>query len=228
MEKTIKRAFKPEEIVCIIPTLNECATVAEVIDQARQFTDRIFVVDGHSEDETYEVAFKSGAEVLLQDGKGKGMALQTAFKKIHGEVYVIIDGDGTYDALEMENLLQPIFEDKADIVVGSRLRGKLEDGSITRVNKLGNGFFNLLINLCYNGAISDSQSGFRAMNRKAVETLSLSSKGFEIETEITVKALKKRLRILEVPITYRKRTGSRSKLNSVKDGSRILKNIFFT
>lgn len=228
MNKTIIKSFKPEEIVCIIPTLNESATVAEVIDRARQFTNRIIVVDGHSEDGTWEVASKSGAEVILQNGEGKGMALQTAFKKIKGEVYVIIDGDGTYDPLEMENLVQPILEDKADMVVGSRLHGKLEEGSITRLNRFGNGFFNFLINSLFDGSISDSQSGFRALNRRTVEMVNLSSKGFEVETEMTVKALKKGLRIIEIPITYGKRRGSRSKLNSFRAGPRILKTIIFT
>ena len=218
MEKTAK-------VVCVIPTLNESATVAEVVQKAKQIADRVVVVDGHSEDSTYEIAYKAGADVILQDGEGKGMALRTAFNKIEEDVCVILDGDATYDPLEMEQIIKPILEDEADMVVGSRLKGKMEEGAITRLNKVGNRFFTFLINSFFNGNVTDSQSGYRALNRKVIENLNLSSKGFEVETEITVKALKQRFRIMEVPISYSKRRGTMSKLNSFKAGSKILKTI---
>ncbi len=128
-------------------------------------------------------------------------------------------------ALEMEQVIKPILEDDADMVVGSRLKGEMEAGSITRFNKLGNGFFNFLINIFFSGNITDSQSGYRALNRKAIETLSLSSEGFEVETEMTIKALKQGLKVKEVPIAYTRRRGTPSKLNSFKAGSSILKTI---
>ena len=219
------RIFARDEVVCIIPTLNECATVAEVIEKAKRFVSRVIVVDGCSEDGTDKFAEDAGAEVVLQDGMGKGMALQTVFGKVKAEIYVIIDGDATYDALEMRMIVQPILEGEADMVIGSRLGGKMEKGAISRLNKVGNRLFNFLINFVFNGEISDSQSGYRALNRETVERLSLSSKGFEVETEMTVKALKKGLRISDVPITYVRRRGSSSKLNSFRAGFRILKMI---
>jgi glycosyltransferase involved in cell wall biosynthesis len=201
--------------------------VAEVVKKSKLFADRVVVVDGHSKDGTIQIALESGADMILQDGKGKGMALRTAFNKVEGDIFVIIDGDATYDALEMERVVQPILADEADMVIGSRLKGKMEEGSISKVNIIGNRLFNFLINLLFNGGITDSQSGYRAVNRKAVESLSLESKGFEVETEMAVKALKQGLRIVEVPITYGRRRGSPSKLSSFKAGSRILRTIIF-
>lgn len=225
LDNDFYRAIKAEEIVCIIPTLNESSTVDEVIRRAQRFVQRVIVVDGHSEDGTLEKACDAGAQVVFQDGKGKGMAIRTVFSKIECGIYVIIDGDATYDAIEIEKIVKPILDDEADMVIGSRLKGKMEEGAISKLNIIGNKLFNFLINVLFNGKISDSQSGFRAMNRKTVESLNLSSKGFEVETEITAKALKQGLRVKEVPITYTRRRGSASKLNSFKAGSRILKTI---
>ena len=214
------------EIICIIPTLDEAATVAEVVKKAKRFTQRVVVIDGHSGDNTCEIASEAGADIMLQEGKGKGMALRSAFDRIvEGKVFVIIDGDATYDALEMEMITKPILEDEADMVIGSRLKGKMEKGSISRLNYIGNGVFNFLLNSLFHGDITDSQSGFRALNRKAIQTLDLSSEGFEVEIEMTVKALKKGLRVREVPISYKRRRGSSSKLNPLKDGSRIMKTL---
>lgn len=223
--KLKRRVPTIDKVVYVIPTLNESATVGDVVKNAKRFAHRVVVVDGHSDDGTAEMAQKAGADVIFQDGRGKGMALRTVFDQIDGDIYVIIDGDATYDVMETGKIVKPIIDDRADMVIGSRLRGKMEEGSITRLNSIGNMFFNFLINYLYRGNITDSQSGFRALNRKTVECLNLSSKGFEVETEMTVKALKQGLTITEVPITYVKRRGSVSKLNSFKAGSTILKTI---
>jgi dolichol-phosphate mannosyltransferase len=221
----LKTSSLKKEIVCIIPTLNEGDTIVEVIRKAQQFTSHVVVVDGHSNDDTCERAKTAGAEILYQEGKGKGWALRTAFSQLNSDIYVTIDGDATYDASELVNLVQPIIDGKADMVVGSRLKGCMEPGSISRVNKIGNNLFNFLINHIFNGEISDSQSGFRALSDYAVKQLNLTSHDFEVETEITIKALKAGLRIKEVPIQYSRRRGTKSKLHSFKDGSRILKTI---
>ena len=199
--------------------------MTEVVRKAKLFTRQVIVVDGWSEDGTSIVASEAGAEVILQDGKGKGMALRKVFRNINSDIYVIIDGDATYDVMEMENIIQPILEGEAEMVIGSRLKGTMEEDSISTINKIGNRFFNFLINFFFNGEITDSQSGFRAISRKAVENMNLSSNGFEIETEMTIKALKQGLKVKEVPITYRRRRGSSSKLNSFNAGSKILKTI---
>jgi dolichol-phosphate mannosyltransferase len=196
-----------------------------VIRKAQQFTTHIVVVDGHSNDDTCDRAKHAGADIIYQEGKGKGWALRTAFKQVQSDIYVTIDGDATYDARELINLVQPIIDDRADMVVGSRLKGCMEPGSISKVNKIGNNLFNFLINNIFNGDVSDSQSGFRAITDHAVRQLNLTSHDFEVETEITIKALKAGLRIKEIPINYSRRRGTKSKLNSFKDGTRILKTI---
>ncbi|MDQ1280445.1 MAG: dolichol-phosphate hexosyltransferase [Thermoproteota archaeon] len=223
MENIKRETLRAAKIVYIIPTLNEAATKADVVKKAKKFAHRVVVVDGHSADGTCEVASMAGAEIFVQEGKGKGMALRTAFDRlVEGDVFVIIDGDGTYDVLETGRLLQPVLDGEADMVVGSRLRGEMEAGSISRTNMLGNLVFNVLINLRFNGKVSDSQSGYRVLNRRVVDKLNLRAKGFEVETEMTMKALKNKLMVKEIPIAYSKRRGSRTKLNSFKAGSRIL------
>jgi dolichol-phosphate mannosyltransferase len=221
----MQNVLKNEAVICIIPTLNEGPTVADVIKKAKHFTQHVVVVDGFSHDGTSEIAGKAGAKVIFQEGEGKGMALRTVFNKIKGDIYVTIDGDATYDALEMGKLIQPILENNADMVIGSRLQGIMEPGSISTMNIIGNRLFNLFINVLFDAQITDSQSGFRAMNKRAVDSLQLSSKGFEVETEMTIQAVKRKLRIQEVPITYVRRTGSPSKLNSIRAGASIFKTI---
>jgi len=214
------------EVLCIIPTLNEEKTIREVISKAKHFVNHVLVVDGFSVDDTYTNSKEAGAEVIFQEGKGKGNALKTVFREIKEyDICVIIDGDGTYDPLEMGKIIEPIINGEADLVVGSRLQGKMEKGSISKTNIFGNNLFNFLINLLYKGKITDSQSGYRAMTSKAVNLINIKSEGFEIETEITIKALKKGMRIIEVPISYRKRRGSPTKLRPIKAGSRIIKTI---
>lgn len=215
----------PPKIVCIIPTLNEGETIGLVIARAKRYVDQVVVVDGDSVDGTSAIAYAAGADVILQDGKGKGMALRTVFEKIPGDIYVIIDGDATYDPLQIQRLVAPILRSEADVVIGSRLQGKMEMGSISHVNIVGNKLFNLLINAFFNGQITDSQSGFRALSREALDAMDLVTQGFEIETEITIKALKRGLRVLEVPISYFRRRGTPSKLNAISAGSRILRTI---
>jgi glycosyltransferase involved in cell wall biosynthesis len=214
-----------KRIVCLIPTLNEAPTVGEVIQKAKDHVDRVIVVDGHSSDDTSLVARKLGVEVLPQEGKGKGMALRTAFSKIDEDIYVTIDGDATYDATEINSLVQPIIKGEADMVVGSRLDGKMDEGAITGFHQFGNRAFNAIINILNGSRISDSQSGFRAIDGRWVKSLGLDTEGVEIETEITIRAIKKGMRVKEVPITYKKRNGAPSKLGGFGAGFRIAKTI---
>jgi len=221
----VEALLSGKSVTCLIATLNEAPTVGEVIQKAKNHVDRVIVVDGNSSDDTSQIALKFGAEVLAQEGKGKGMALRTAFNKIDEDVYVTIDGDATYDASEIDTLVTPIINGEADMVVGSRLNGKMEEGAITRFHKLGNHAFNAMINILNGSRISDSQSGFRAIDGRCVRSLELDSEGFEIETEITIKALRKGMRVKEVPITYKRRSGTPSKLSGFRSGYRITKTI---
>jgi dolichol-phosphate mannosyltransferase len=214
-----------KRIVCLIPTLNEAPTVGQVIRKARIFADRVIVVDGHSSDDTLLISNRLGAEVLLQEGKGKGMALRTAFDKIDEDIYVTIDGDATYDVAEISLLVSPMLRGEADMVVGSRLAGNMEEGAITGFHQFGNHAFNIMINALNGSHISDSQSGFRAIDGKWAKCFRLQAQSFEVETEMTIQALKMGMRVKEVPITYKKRTGSPSKLSGIGAGYRIVKTI---
>jgi glycosyltransferase involved in cell wall biosynthesis len=211
--------------VCLIATLNESATIVEVIQKTKPFVHQIVVIDGFSQDLTFETAAKTGVDVIYQEGTGKGLALRTGLDRFDADIYVTIDGDATYDPEEMGKLLRPILDDDADMVIGSRLAGTIEHGSISRINTLGNRVFNFLINWFFGGPITDSQSGFRAFNRRVVDAFTLSSQSFEIETELTVKALQHGFRVLEIPITYGKRRGTPSKLSALNAGSRIFRTI---
>jgi glycosyltransferase involved in cell wall biosynthesis len=231
-ENTLDHSYPPEpfrpytsRIVCIIATLNEATTITEVVRKAKPYAHTVVVVDGFSQDETCALARKAGSNVIYQDGKGKGMALRTAFTRINADIYVTIDGDATYDAEEMDTLVQPVVDGAADMVIGSRLTGKMEQGAISRVNALGNHLFNFLINHFFGGQVTDSQSGFRAIHRRVLDRLTLTSQGFEIETELTVKALQHGFTVHEVPITYGTRRGTPSKLSALSAGSRIMKTI---
>jgi len=213
-------------IVCIVATLNEAATIGDVVRQAKPYVHQVVVVDGFSQDETCSRARHAGSEILYQKGKGKGMALRTAFDRVEAEIYVTIDGDATYNAEEMDDLIQPILDGEADMVIESRLRGKMERGAISRVNLLGNRLFNALINYFFGGYITDSQSGFRAIHRRVLDSFTLSSQGFEIETELTVKAMQRGFRIREIPVWYGTRRGTPSKLSALSAGARIMTTIF--
>ncbi len=138
-----------------------------------------------------------------------------------------IDTDGGHEPKEIPKLLYPLLDgDNADVVIGSRFLGNIEYGSIPKLNLLGNMIINLLLSLFTGKRLSDSQSGFRAFKREVIDELTVDSRGFEVETEIICKILRRRLRVKEIPITCKSRNGSASKLNPLRDGLRILGTIF--
>lgn len=216
-----------KDVCILIPTLNEEDAIAEVIGEFREMGfEEILVIDGHSRDRTVERARAAGARVVVQSGKGKGQALKEAFDLIKSEYIVMIDGDGTYLPSEVHLLLDPVLAEKADHVMGNRF-GNLQEGALTRLNSAGNRLINFFFRLIYKVPLSDILTGYRAFNRDSVRRLDLTMEGFEIETEMTVDSVKKGLSIAEVPITYQARTkGTRTKLNPVMDGARIIATIY--
>ncbi len=217
----------PKDVCVLIPTLNEEDAIAEVIGEFRAMGfEEILVIDGHSRDQTVERARAVGARVVVQSGKGKGQALKEAFDLIESDYIVMIDGDGTYLPAEVGLLLDPILEGRADHVMGNRF-GNLQKGALTRLNSAGNRLINFFFRLIYDVPLSDILTGYRAFTLQGVSRLDLTMTGFEIETEMTVDSVKKGLAIVEVPITYRSRTkGTRTKLNPVMDGARIVATIY--
>jgi len=207
-----------KDVCILIPTLNEEETIGEIIREFKsEGFENIFVIDGNSTDSTRDIATREGARVEVQRGKGKGTAVKQAFELIENEIIVMIDGDGTYSPSEVRKLVDPIFNDEADHVIGNRFA---YGGAFTKLHRIGNRVLNKIFGFGYGVKLNDILSGYRALTREAVEKLNIQSKGFEIETELVIESIKKGVRIKEVPITYKKRRG-KSKLNFARDGSRI-------
>ncbi|KKG18072.1 glycosyl transferase [Methanosarcina sp. 2.H.T.1A.6] len=214
--------------VCIlIPTLNEVATIGELIkDFKKEGFSNILVIDGNSRDGTAQIAEAEGARVVLQTRKGKGQAVIQAFEIIESPYVVMVDGDGTYLAREAPTLLEPVLEGKVDHVIGSRLEN-YSPGAFTKLNLVGNRLINMFFNLAYGVHLTDILSGYRAFTLESVRDLELNKAGFEIETEISVECILKKQRVEEVPITYLPRSEKgATKLNPVKDGIRIGSTIY--
>ena len=207
-----------EDVCILIPTLNEEETLSELIEEfRREGFGNIFVIDGNSTDSTREIAKRAGVKVETQRGKGKGTAVRQAFEQIESDFIVMIDGDGTYLPSEVRNLLEPLISGGADHVIGNRFA---YGGAFARLHRLGNWVLNKVFSFGYGIKLNDILSGYRAFTNATVKRMALVKEGFEIEAEMAIESVKKDIRIQEVPITYRKRRGE-SKLNFVRDGSRI-------
>ena len=215
----------------IIPTLNEEQTIGIIIQSIRSFVldedVSILVVDGGSTDRTASICRSQNIRFIVQKGKGKGRAIREAVEYSKADIVVFMDGDGTYSASDLQLLVEPLLKDEADMVIGSRTLGRREKGSITTFNSLGNDLFNRAINFAMKSSISDSLSGYRALYRKTFNDLVLFGDNFEIEVEMTVEALIKGYRLLEVPIRYGLRKGSVTKLRPIRDGMRIGQMLLF-
>ncbi|MBA5942508.1 MAG: S-layer glycoprotein N-glycosyltransferase AglJ [Methanophagales archaeon] len=218
-----------EKVCILIPTLNEEESIGEIV---REFKERgfedILVFDGNSTDSTREIARREGARVEVQRGKGKGTAIREAFELIDAEteaeveMVVMIDGDGTYLPSEVDKLLKPIINGKADHVIGNRFGF---GGAFTWSHRIGNRMVNKVFGFGYGVRLNDILSGYRAFTMKCIRRMNLQKSGFEIETEMAIESVKKGERIKEVPITYKKRKGE-SKLGFFKDGSRIAHTLY--
>ncbi len=213
------------DVTIVIPTLNEEKGIGSVIEGFKKLGyNDILVIDGGSKDRTREIAEEKGARVVIQSGKGKGQAVAEAFELVDSDVVVLIDGDGSYLPEEVEKLLEPIRRGVADHVVGNRF-ANYESGAFTKMNLLGNKILNFFFRLAYGIELHDILSGYRALIKDVYKNIDLKMPGFEIETELTVETIAKGFRIMEVPITYRKREGE-TKLHPIKDGFKIGKAIY--
>ena len=218
-----------EAIAVLIPCYNEEKTIGRVIGEFKAALPEasVYVCDNCSTDGTAEVARSSGAVVLREGRPGKGYAVRRLFQSVSAGAYLLVDGDCTYPASSARELLAPILSGEADMTVGDRLA----DGVYARENKrpghnAGNKLVRLLVNHLFGARLGDIMSGYRAFSRRFVVTMPVMSPGFELETEMTLHALDKRLHIVEIPVEYRDRPyGSASKLNTVRDGFRVVRTI---
>ncbi len=220
------RGFNPR-IAVLIPCYNEELTIAEVISQFRAQLPGadIYVFDNNSTDRTVAEATAAGALIFHEKRQGKGYVVQSMFRKINADIYVMVDGDNTYPAQDVHRLIEPILTDEADVVIGSRLHSQA-DSQFKPANRFGNKLFLHILNYTLGAKISDMLSGYRAFNRRFVKGVPLFGGGFETETELTIKALDRGFRIIEIPVNLTQRPeGSFSKIRIFRDGFLILNTI---
>lgn len=215
-------------VAVIIPCLNEEPTVAGVLDGFRASLPgaALYVIDNNSSDRTAQIALDHGAIVLRETRPGKGFAVRKAFREVDADVYLLVDGDDTYPAADAMRMLDPILEGSADVVVGARL-GADSQSEFRQINRIGNRILLRLLNAVFDAHVTDLLSGYRAMTREFVKQTPVLSVGFELETELSILALEREFRTIEIPVHLRRRPhGSHSKISVVRDGFRILNAIF--
>ena len=217
-----------DKIAVLIPCYNECATVEKVIkDFKKELPEAtIYVYDNNSTDGTDEIAKKAGAIVRYERKQGKGNVIRKMFREIDAQCYIITDGDDTYPAEYARKMCESVLNEKIDMVIGYRLSSTYFKENKRRFHNIGNIIVKKLINYIYKTDIRDVMTGYRAFSYKFVKTFPVLSKGFEIETEMTIHALDKNLDIYNMVIQYRDRKEeSNSKLNTYVDGAKVLKTI---
>lgn len=213
-------------IAVLVPCYNEERNVASVVEDFKKELPEadIYVYDNNCTDQTVQEARKAGALIGHERRQGKGHVVRTMFREVEADYYVMVDGDGTYPASRVHDLLRPVMEGDADMVLGSRLHPRTKS-RFKPLNLIGNRIFLFIINALFRLKITDLLTGYRAFNRKFVKSVPLLSVGFEIETELTVKCIERGYRIVEVPTTLGERApGSSSKIRVLRDGFLI----FFT
>lgn len=214
-------------IAVVIPCLNEEAALSQVVHDFRAAlpSARIYVYDNGSTDNTAEVAAKAGAIVRSEPLRGKGNVVRRMFSDIDADIFVLVDGDGTYPAHCAPNMLAVLIGGSLDMVSGAR--SSEQKAAYRPGHQFGNVFISSLVGLMFGQRFSDVLSGYRVLSRRFVKSFPALSKGFEIETEIVIHALEMRLPSAEVAIPYFGRPeGSSSKLRTVRDGVTILKTVF--
>jgi len=216
-------------IAVLVPCYNEALTIGKVIDDFCHElpSATIYVYDNNSSDDTSAIATSHGATVVYEPRQGKGNVVRQMLRDIDADYYVMVDGDDTYPAESVNDLLAPLLTGVADHVVGDRLtNGTYGEENKRAFHGFGNDFVRWLIKLLYGFEYSDVMTGYRSFTRAFAKTLPVLSPGFEIETELSIHAVDKRWRIAQIPIDYRDRPeGSVSKLNTVSDGLKVLRMI---
>lgn len=217
-----------EKIVVLIPCYNEEKTIKKVIeDWKKELPEaKIYVYNNNSVDRTAEIAREAGAIVRNEYQQGKGNVIRRMFREIDAECYIVIDGDDTYPAEFGREMAQKVLEKKVDMVVGDRLSSTYFEENKRPFHNFGNSLVRGTINRLFKSNIRDIMTGYRAFSYQFVKTFPVLSKGFEIETEMSIHAVDKNMFVENVIIDYRDRPeGSESKLSTYTDGAKVLKTI---
>ncbi len=214
-----------DKIAILIPCYNESTTIGKVVDDFKRVLPEgtIYVYDNNSSDGTADIAREHGAVVRRENMQGKGNVIRRMFREIDAEAYIMIDGDDTYPAEDAPELVRRVLEENADMVVGDRLSSTYFTENKRPFHNLGNSLVRMSINKLFDNDIKDVMTGYRAFSYNFVKTFPVLSKGFEIETEMTIHAVDKKMNVQNVIIEYRDRPdGSESKLNTYTDGIKVL------
>lgn len=220
--------MKDKKIAVIIPCYNEAKTIEKVVKDFKSVLPKadIYVYDNNSSDGTDEIARKSGAIVKYEYRQGKGNVIRTMFREVKADCYLMIDGDDTYPSENAKEMCDLVLSGKADMVIGDRLSSTYFTENKRLFHNFGNRLVRFLINFIFKNNVKDIMTGYRAFSYEFVKSFPVLSKGFEIETEMTIHAVDKNFKLIEVPVSYRDRPeGSVSKLNTYSDGIRVLKTI---
>lgn len=221
--------MKKDKIAVLIPCYNEAKTIEKVVKDFKKVLPEatIYVYDNNSTDKTDEIARKAGAVVRYEYKQGKGNVVRSMFRDIDAECYLMIDGDDTYPAKHAKEMSQLILDKKADMVVGDRLSSTYFTENKRPFHNVGNKLVRFLVNKLFKNEIKDIMTGYRAFNYNFVKSFPILSKGFEIETEMSIHSSVNNFKVVSVLVDYKDRPeGSVSKLNTYKDGYRVLKTIF--
>ena len=215
-----------EKIAVLIPCYNEEITIKKVIDDFRKELPEadIYVYNNNSKDRTEEIAKENEAIVVNEYKQGKGNVVRSMFRDIEADIYVMVDGDDTYPAEFVHQLIEPVKNGQADMCIGDRLsNGTYKEENPRPFHTFGNNLVKNAINFLFKSKLKDIMTGYRAFSKRFVKNMPVLSPNFEVETEMTMYALDKKYIIKEIPIVYRDRpNGSSSKLNTTKDGLKVV------
>lgn len=220
------------EVSFVLPALNEGRGVGNVIDRIpvsdlvqKGYDVNVWLVDGHSTDQTVAVARDRGARILTQDGRGKGRGMSQAFGLIKSDYVIMLDADNTYDPRDALAMM-PLLEDGHDVVMGSRIRGSPSDEAMTLKHLLGNKLLSGFASVLYGKRTSDLCTGFWGFKGRVLRNLPIDAKGFELEAQLFSRCARYGFVIGEVPISYGCRAGDETKLRSFSSGMNILYALF--
>lgn len=223
--KTDERGDTMDSIAVLIPCYNERATVEKVVRDFKSALPEatVYVYDNNSQDGTGEIAARAGAVVRREREQGKGNVIRRMFREIDARCYIMVDGDDTYPAESARRMADLVLLEQADMVVGDRLSGTYFRENKRPFHNAGNSLVRYGINRLFHSDIRDIMTGYRALSFAFVKTYPVLSGGFEIETDMTIHAINRRMRVENVVIDYRDRPqGSVSKLNTLQDGARVI------